>query len=374
MRTVRKLSRRFFFGAALFWLVLAGWNGARAEEDKVLNVYNWSDYIAEDTVAKFTAETGITVNYDVYDSNEALEAKLLAGKSGYDLVIPSATPFFAREIKAGAFRKLDKSRLKNLGNLDRQILDKAKLADPGNEYGVPYMWGTTGLGYNVEMVKDALGAEAPLDSLKLIFDPAVAEKLAPCGISLLDTAQEMFPAALAWLGRDPLSKDPKDLEKAAASVAAIRPFVKKFHSSQYLNDLANGDLCVSFGYSGDIVQARNRAREAKNGVAIAYSIPKEGAMMWIDMMAIPADAPHPDNAHRFIDFILRPEIAAAISNAIGYPNANAAATKLVDPAIRDDPGVYPPEEVRAKLFFDRPAAPDYERARTRAWTQVKSGS
>jgi putrescine transport system substrate-binding protein len=347
---------------------------ARGDEANVLNIYNWSDYIAEDTVSRFEAETGIKVNYDVYDSNEVLEAKLSAGHSGYDLVVPSASPFLARQIVAGIYRKIDKAKLANYGNLDPQILAAAANADPGNQYGVPYLWGTTGIGYNPAKVRAALGNNAPTDSLRLIFDPENARRLAGCGISLLDTPQEVFPAALADLGRPPLSRTPDDLDKAVAALTAIRPVVRKFHSSQYINDLANGDLCVAFGYSGDILQARSRASEAKNGVAVAYSIPKEGAMMWVDMMAVPQDAPHPENAFKFIDFILRPDIVAAISNTVAYANPNLPATPLVSEAIRDDPNVYPPPEVRARLFFDTPVTPQYERLRTRAWTKVKTGS
>jgi putrescine transport system substrate-binding protein len=348
-------------------------SAAAAAEDHRLNIYNWSDYIAEETVPRFEKETGITVNYDVYDSNEVLEAKLLAGQSGYDLVVPSASPYLARQVAAGVYLKLDKAKLANYGNLDPQILAAAAVADPGNQYGVPYLWGTTGIGYNPAKVKAALGDAAPVDSDHLLFDPANAQKLASCGISLLDSAQEIFPAALAYLGRDPLSRDPEDLARAAAVVAAIRPSVRKFHSSQYINDLANGDLCVAFGYSGDVLQARNRAREAKNGVDIAYTIPKEGAMIWIDMMAIPKDAPHSEAALRFIDYVLRPETIAAISNTVAYANPNTRATPLVDAALRDDPGIYPPPEVRARLFFDKPVTPQYERQRTRAWTKVKTG-
>ncbi|HKT19588.1 MAG TPA: polyamine ABC transporter substrate-binding protein [Stellaceae bacterium] len=345
---------------------------AAAEEPR-LNVYNWSDYIAPDTIPNFEKATGIKVAYDVYDSNETLEAKLLAGHSGYDLVVPSAAPYLARQAASGVYRKIDKSQLKNYANLDPQLLAAAANADPGNEYGVPYMWGTTGFGYNRAMVTKALGDHAPTDSSALIFNPANAKKLAGCGISLLDSAQEMFPAALAYLGRDPLSRDPADLARAAAVIQAIRPYIRKFHSSEYINDLANGGLCVAWGYSGDIVQARNRAREAKNGIDIAYTIPKEGAMIWIDMMAIPADAPHPGNALNFIDYILRPEIVAAISNAVAYANPNRAATPLVDRSLTSDPNVYPPAAVRARLFFDKPVTPQYERLRTRAWTRIKTG-
>ncbi len=365
---------RSFLSAATFAVVVAASLPGSAAEEKLLNIYNWSDYIAPDTVAKFEAETGIKVNYDVYDSNEVLEAKLLAGKSGYDLVVPSASPFLARQIKAKVYRKLDKAKLKNYDNLDKQILASQAVADPGNLYGVPYLWGTTGFGYNIAKVKAALGDAAPLDSMAMIFDPEIAKKLAPCGISLLDSALDVFPAALAYLGRDPTSKAPADLDAAVAVVGKIRPYIKKFHSSQYINDLANGDICVALGYSGDIVQARTRAAEAKNGIEIAYTIPKEGAQLSTDMMAIPASAKHPDNAHLFIDFILRPEVIAAITNAVGYPNPNALATDMIDEDIRNDPSVYPPDAVRAKFFVDKPASAEYERARTRAWTKVKSGS
>jgi putrescine transport system substrate-binding protein len=347
---------------------------AFAQEQKLLNIYNWSDYIADDTVANFEKETGIKANYDVYDSNEVLEAKLLAGHSGYDLVVPSAVPYLARQVTSGVYRKLDKAALKNYGNLDPQILSAAANADPGNQYGVPYMWGTTGFGYNVAKVKATLGDHAPTDSSALLFDPANAKKLAACGISLLDSAEELFPAALAYLGRDPLSRDQADLDRAVAVIQAIRPYIRKFHSSEYINDLANGDLCLAWGYSGDVVQARSRAQDAKNGVDIAYTIPKEGAMIWIDMMAIPADAPHPGNALKFIDYILRPDVVAAISNAVAYANPNQAATKLVDPSLTSDPNVYPPQSVRARLFFDKSVTPEYERLRTRAWTRIKTGS
>jgi putrescine transport system substrate-binding protein len=348
-------------------LVMAG------AEEPLLHVYNWSDYIAPGTIANFTKETGIEVTYDVYDGNEVLEAKLLAGHSGYDIVVPSASPFMARQIAASAYRPLDKTRLPNLKNLDPQILAFAATADPGNAHGAPYLWSVTGIGYNTALLDRALGDAAPRDSLALLFDPAYAEKLASCGIALLDTPQEVVPAALAYLGRDPKSHNDADLAAAIALVDRVRPYVRKFHSSQYINDLATGDICIALGYSGDVIQARNRAREAESPVEIAFRVPREGAQMSIDMLGIPADAPHPDTAHAFIDYILRPDVIAAISNAVSYPNPNLTATPLVAPEIRDDPGIYPPEAVRRLLYIDLPAPRAYERGRTRAWSRMKSG-
>lgn len=353
------------------WLAFAALPARAAGPE--LHVYNWSDYIAPDTIADFTKETGIAVTYDVYDGNEVLEAKLLAGHSGYDIVVPTAMPYMARQIAAGAYRPLDKSKLPNLKNLDPAILALVADADPGNRYGAPYMWGVTGIGFNPALVATALGPNAPTDSLALLFDPANAEKLASCGISLLDTPEEVFPAAFSYLGIDPRSRDPADLDKAAAMLAKIRPYVRKFHSSEYINDLANGDICVALGYSGDVVQARNRAAEAKNGVEIVFRVPREGALMAVDMMGIPKDAPDPDNALAYINYILRPEVAAAITNTVSYPNPNLAATRFVKPEIRDDPGIYPPEAVRKLFHGDVPAPRDYERARTRAWNRVKAG-
>ena len=346
--------------------------GARAEE-KRLHVYNWSDYIAPDTIANFTKETGIEVTYDVYDGNEVLEAKLLAGHSGFDIVVPSASPYMARQIAAGAYRELERAKLPNLKNLDPQIMALAATADPGNAHGVPYLWSVTGIGFNTALLDRALGPEPPRDSLAQLFDPAYAQKLATCGIALLDTPQEIVPAALAYLGRDPKSHAEADLADAIALIDTVRPYVRKFHSSQYINDLATGDICIALGYSGDVIQARNRAREAESPVEIAFRVPRDGAQMSIDMLAIAADAPHPDNAHAFIDYMLRPDVIAAVSNAVSYPNPNLAATPLVDAAIRDDPGIYPPDSVKRLLYIDLPALRAYERARTRAWTRMKSG-
>jgi putrescine transport system substrate-binding protein len=362
------ICRLRLIGLALALLI----SGARAEEP-VLHIYNWSDYIAPDTIANFEKETGIAVTYDVYDGNEVLEAKLLAGRSGYDIVVPSASPFMARQINAGAYLTLDKAKLPNLRNLDPRLMALAAVADPGNAHGVPYLWSVTGIGYNVAMLERALGADIPRDSLALLFDPALTEKLARCGIELLDTPQEVIPAALAYLGIDPRSREPGDLDRAAALLDRIRPYVRRFHSSQYINDLAAGDVCVALGYSGDVIQARNRAREAQSAAEIAFRVPREGAQMSIDMLGIPADAPHPDNAHRFIDYILRPKVIAGVTNAVSYPNPNLAATAVVAPEIRGDAGIYPPDAVRRLFYIDRPAPRAYERARMRAWNRMKSG-
>jgi putrescine transport system substrate-binding protein len=369
---VATIVRICLIGLALAILMPGLMPGARAEEAQ-LHIYNWSDYIAPDTVANFEKETGIAVTYDVYDGNEVLEAKLLAGHSGYDIVVPSASPFMAREISAGAYLALDKAKLPELQNIDPRLMAIAAIADPGNAHGVPYLWSVTGIGYNAALLERALGTDAPRDSLALLFDPALAAKLAPCGIEMLDTPQEVIPAALAYLGLDPTSRELADLDRAAALIDRVRPFVRRFHSSQYINDLASGDVCLALGYSGDVIQARNRAREAESAAEIAFRVPREGAQMSIDMLGIPADAPHPDNAHRFIDYILRPEVIAAITNTVSYPNPNRAATPFVAPEIRDDPGIYPPDAVRRLFYIDRPAPHAYERARMRAWNRMKSG-
>jgi putrescine transport system substrate-binding protein len=358
---------------ALSGLLALGTAALAAEKPPKLHVYNWSDYIAEDTIAQFEQTTGIQVVYDVYDSNEILEAKLLAGHSGYDLVFPTAQPFAKRHLEAQLYLPLERAKLSNYGNLDQDILRGLESADPGNRYLVPYMWGSTGIGYNVEQVEQHLGADAPLDSWRLLFDPALAQKLAPCGISLLDDEVEGVSAALMYLGKDPNSTDSADIAAAEAALRAIRPHIRYFHSSQYINDLANGDTCVALGYSGDVLQARNRAEEAGNGVQIAFAIPKEGALLSTDVMAIPADAPHPKQAHQLIDFLLRPEVAAAISNYVAFANANRAATPLLDEAIRKDPGIYPPPEVMAKLNSAQVLPATAQRLRVRAWTRVKSG-
>lgn len=349
-----------------------GFNAVAAEEP-VLNVYNWSDYIADEVLEQFQAETGIKVVYDVYDSNEVLEAKLLAGHSGYDLVFPTARPFAQRHIKAGIYRKLDKAALANYGNLDPAILKGLSDLDPGNAHVVPYMWGTTSIGYNVGKIAERLGADAQADTWALIFDPKTAERLADCGISLLDDPTEVFSAALAYLGKDPNSTAKADLDAATELLQKVRPHIRYFHSSQYINDLANGDLCVAHGYSGDILQARDRAEEAKNNVEVALTIPREGAVAFVDVMAIPADAKHPGNAQRLIDFLMRPEVIAKISNFVGYANAIPTSQPLLDEDVRNDKGIFPPQEVVERLIAPAELDPAAQRARTRAWTRVKAG-
>ncbi len=343
-----------------------------ADEEKVLHVYNWSDYIAEDTVANFEKETGIKVVYDVFDSNEVLEAKLMAGRTGFDLVVPSAS-FLGRQIKAGIFQKLDKSKLPNYKNLDPELMKRLENIDPGNQYAIPYMWGTTGIGYNVDKVKKALGDKTPLDSWDLLFKPEYVSKLKGCGVAMLDAPLEVLSTVLNYLGLDPNSTNPDDYKAAEKVMMKVRPYITYFHSSQYINDLANGDICIALGWSGDILQAADRASEAGQGVTVKYIIPKEGGALWFDMMAIPADAEHPNNAHMFINYILRPDVVAAISNYVSYANGNSASFDLVDEDIRNDPSIYPPPDVKAKLYTFKITPPDIDRVANRAWTRIKTG-
>ncbi|MBP8202371.1 MAG: polyamine ABC transporter substrate-binding protein [Pseudomonas sp.] len=361
------------FSKTLLALSLAGAVISTAQaSDKVLHVYNWSDYIAPDTVENFTKETGIKVVYDVFDSNETLEAKLLAGSSGYDIVVPSNN-FLAKQIKAKVYQPLDKTKLPNWKNLDPALLKTVSVSDPGNLYAFPYMWGSIGIGYNVDKVKEALGEDAPVDSWDLVFKPENIEKLKQCGVSFLDSPTEMLPAALHYLGYKPDSQDSKELKEAEALFLKIRPSINYFHSSKYISDLANGNLCVTVGYSGDIEQSKNRAAEANAGVTVRYNIPKEGAGTFFDMVAIPADAANVEDAYTFINYLLRPDVMANISSFVQFPSGNAAAKPLVDEAIRNDPGIYPTPETMEKLyaFADLPA--NVQRTMTRSWTKIKSG-
>ena len=353
-----------------FTAAMALGTAAMAEE---VRVYNWSDYIDEELLTKFEEETGIDLIYDVFDSNELLETKMLAGGSGYDVVVPTGT-FLQRQIMAGAFQKLDMSKLPNIGNMWDTISQRTAQYDPGNEYSINYMWGTTGIGANTGKVTEVLGEDAPLDSLALVFDPANMEKLASCGVHFLDAPTEMIPAALKYIGEDPDSKDPEKIEEAAKVLEAVKPYVAKFHSSEYINALANGDICVAFGWSGDILQARDRAAEADNGVEVVYNAPKEGALMWFDQMAIPVDAPNPDAAHTFLNFIMDPENMAAASNYVYYANGNKASQEFLVEDVIGDTAIYPDEATLVNLYTVTPYDPKVQRIVTRVWTRVKSGT
>ena len=341
-------------------------------EDKVVNVYNWSDYIDEQVLEDFTKETGIKVVYDVYDNNEIVETKLLAGGSGYDIVVPSASNM-ARLREAGTLQKLDKSKIPNLVHAWPEITSRLEVYDPGNEYAVNYMWGTTGIGYNVDKIA-AIMPDAPVDSWDMIFKPEIVSKFADCGVYLLDTPEEMIPAALNYLGLDPDSKDTGDITKAAELLKSIRPYVQKFDSSEYINALANGDICLAVGYSGDVLQARDRAAEADAGVTVEYVIPEEGALMWFDSFIIPVDAPHPDAAHQFINFMMRPESAAANSNYVYYANGNIDSQPMLNEDVIGDPAIYPGQVTIDNLFTTTAYSPRVQRVVTREWTAVKSGS
>jgi putrescine transport system substrate-binding protein len=340
------------------------------ESDKVVNVYNWSDYIDPSVVTDFQKEYGIKVNYDVFDSNEVLETKLLTGHTNYDVVAPSGA-FLARQIQAGVYQKLNRSLLSNWQHLDPEVAKKAAQYDPGNAYAIDYMWITSGPGYNVEKIKQRL-PDAPVDSWRMLYDPAVVSKFADCGVSLLDAPTEVISTVLIYLGKDPNSTSTEDMQAVEKVLLAIRPYVRYVHSSRYIDDLANGETCLALGWSGDVKQAHDRAKEAGKGIDIGYHIPKEGAVSNYDMFAIPADAPHPNNAHLFIDFLMRPEIAARNTNLIKYANGDTPTPAIKDD-IRNDPGVYPAPEMLAKLHPEPMRTPDFTRVLTRMWTRFKTG-
>ncbi len=311
------LTRLPLFAALLTALACAA--PLAVAQDKVVNVYNWSDYVDPQVLKDFEAETGIKVRYDVYDSNDTLEAKLLAGKSGYDVVVPTQY-YMARQVQAKLLRPLDKAKIPNLAKLDPTQMARLAKYDPENKHAAIYLWGTSGIGLNPDKIKQRM-ANPPAYSLKMLFDPEVVSKFADCGVVLLDAPDEILPAALTYLGLDPNAKDAASIGKAEAVLMKVRPYIRKFHSSQYINDLANGDACLAYGYSGDILQARTRAEEAKKGVRVQYLLPREGAQQWFDVMVIPADAPNADNAHAFINYVLQPKVMAKITNAVQYPNA-----------------------------------------------------
>ena len=353
-----------------FVALFAATGGALAQE-KVVNVYNWNDYIAPDVIDIFTKETGIKVVYDIYDNNEIVETKMLAGKSGYDLVVPSG-PFLQRLVQAGVFERLDKAKLPNLKNQWPEIAQKLTVYDPGNLHAINYMWGTTGIGYNVDKVKAALG-EVPLNTWDLVLKPEVVEKLKGCGVNVLDAPEDVFPGVMRYLGMDTANPKAETITKAADHLMKIRSSVRTFNSSSYINDLANGDICVTVGYSGDVLQARRRAEEAKNGVKVDYVIPREGALMWFDSFVMPKDAPNKDNAYAFLNFMMRPDIAAKNSNAVNYASGNLAAKAEIKPEILNNPNIYPDQTTFGRLFTNAAYPPAVQKVVTRQWTRVKTG-
>lgn len=362
--------KRFGLGLLASCAALAAGTGSAV--GATLNVYNWSDYIAKDTVPNFEKQTGITVRYDVYDSDDTLQAKLLTGNSGYDVVAPTSN-YAGRQIAAGLFEPLDKSKLPNLKYLDPQLMALVAGADPGNRYTVPWAFGTTGLGFNVERAQQALGPKVALDSWDVLFKPENLAKLKQCGVSMLDAPDQGFAAALHYLGRDPASTHPADYQAAYALLKSIRPYITQFSSSGYINDLVGGDICFTYGWSGDITIAKHRAAEAKKPFSIRYVIPKGGAPIWFDVMAIPKGAKNKAQALQWINYIETPQVHAAITNAVYYPSANLEARKYVDKAVANDPGVYPPPEVIKTLFLLKPMPPEIARLMTRLWTQFKTG-
>ena len=342
-----------------------------AAADRVVNFYNWSDYVAPGVFDDFTRETGIAVRYDTFDGNDTLEAKLFAGQSGYDVVVPTAY-FLGRQIEAGLYRKLDKSKLPNLVHAWPEIADRLAVYDPGNQYAVNYMWGTTGIGYNVKAVRDILGPDAAIDSWDYVFDPDKIKKFKDCGIHILDSSDDVMSAGLNYLHLDPNSSDPADLEKVTDLLIKIRPYVRKFHSLEYLDALATGEICFALGFSGDVKQAQRRAAEARAGIDLGYTIPKEGAQLWLDNLAIPNDAPHVAEAHALIDYLLKPEVAAKNTNYVFYANGDRP-SDFIDGAIRDDRTIYPDATTMTRLYTIMAHDQKTERLVNRLWTRIKTG-
>jgi putrescine transport system substrate-binding protein len=345
---------------------------ALAQAQGTVNVFNWSDYIAEGILDEFTARTGIRVNYDVFDSNDTLEARMLAGASGFDVVVPTSD-YMQRQIAAGVYQPLNRDLLPNLANMDPALMELAAAFDPGNEHGIIYLWGTTGIGYNRAAVDARMGEGHVVDSWSMIFDPEIVSRFADCGVAVLDAPTELLPPAMRYLGLNPNSTEQADLEAAAALMTTIRPHIRYFHSSQYISDLANGEICLAVGWSGDILQAAARAEEAGQGVEVNYAIPVEGAHLWFDMLVIPRDAPNPEAAHAFINFLMDPEIAARNTNYVAYPNANLASKPLIDEDILNDPTIYPTDETIATSWTLQPYDSRTDRLVTRLWTRVRTG-
>lgn len=345
-------------------------SGHQGEQARVVNIYNWADYIGKDTLAKFESATGIKVVYDTYDADETLEAKMMAGDSGYD-VVSTSTDFFSRQIKAGIYQKLDRGKLPNWHNLDPQVLEIEAGADPGNLYAMPYLRHVNGFAYNVDMIKQRM-PDAPLDSLDMIFKPEIIARFADCGVSFLDQAEDVLQLALNYLHLDPNSTNPADYKRAEQLLLSVRPFIRAFDSSEYMNGLGNREFCISMSWSGDYAAARARAKAAGVDVNLAFTVPREGANASFDALLIPVDAPHPDAAHRFLNFILEPRVIADITNEIHYANDNLASTPYIDPAILHDPAIYPTPETAARLYQSAEVSPALERIRTRTWTRIKT--
>lgn len=352
--------------------ILISINCSIAKENKRIYIYNWSDYIAEDTILEFEKKTDIKVSYDVFDSSELLEGKILSGTTGYNILFPSSN-FLARQIESGTFQKLDKTKLSNYKNLDPELMQKVEEHDPSNKYAIPYLWATTGIGFNTDKVKQILGKDVPLDSWDLVFNLENLKKLSTCGVSFLDSPEEMFATALNYLGKNPNSTSQSDYELAKNLFLKMRPYIRYFHSSHYINDLASGNTCVAVGWAGDILQTRHIAKMNKNNNDISYIIPKEGAIAFFDMITIPADATNIEETYKFINYLLEPSVIAKISNKTFYANGNKAATPLVDEELRNNPGVYPNKCMTPKLFLLKLQDLNINRARTGLWNQIKLG-
>ena len=355
-------------------LLVAGFSvvGAATAQNQTLNVYNWAEYTAPDTIPGFERETGAKVRYDTYDSNDTLQAKLLTGNSGYDIVVPS-THYAARQIEGGLFQKLDKSKIPNWVNLDPAIMKLLEPVDPGNQYLVPWGYGTNALGFNVTKAREIMGPNVDLADWSLLFDPEKAKQFAGCGISVLDEAAQVFPAALHYLGKDPNSSKPEDLKAALELLKSIRPYIRQFSSSGYIDELATGDLCLVYGYSGDVLIAASRAHEGKRPYEIDYFLPKNGAPAWFDTMAVPKDARNPQLAFEFINYMSKPDVSAAITNTMFYPNANKAARSLVVPEVANNESIYPPPEVAENIFVIKAQPLNVQRQQSRMWAELKSG-
>jgi putrescine transport system substrate-binding protein len=369
-RAARLVLATVSVGAVVFGAPGCNSSAGAGGEEKVLHVYNWSDYIGKDTIEDFERATGIKVVYDTYDSDETMEAKMMAGDSGYD-VVSASTDFFSRQIKAGIYQPLDKSLLPSWGNLDAHVLALEARADPGNRYAMPYLRHVNGFAWNVDMIRARM-ADAPVGSLDMIFKPEIIKRFADCGVSFLDSPEDVLQLALSYLHLDPNTRNPADYARAEQLVMGVRPYIRAFDSSEYMNGLATGDFCISMSWSGDYSTSQARAKAAGLTVNLAFTVPKEGANASFDALLIPKDAPHPQAAHRFLEYMLQPQVIAAVTNFIHYGNDNSASDPYVEPSILNDPAVYPTPAVEARLYQSTEVDPALERLRTRTWTRIKT--